>query len=77
MSKGEVFIAQGYGLEGAIPDIICAQIVDNDILPAFRNGNYYEGLDNATNTLMSLASGEFSADQYGKSKGDDSKGLIP
>ena len=27
-SKGEVFIAQGYGLEGAIPDITCGEIVD-------------------------------------------------
>jgi len=65
-SKGEVQIAQGYGLEGAIPDITCSKIVDNDILPAFRQGDYYRGLDKATNTLMSLARGEFSADQYGK-----------
>jgi uncharacterized protein len=76
-SRGEVSIAQGYGLEGAIPDIICAQIIDNEILPEFRNGNYYQGLDKATSTLMSLASGEYPADQYGKSKGDDIKGLPP
>ena len=68
-SSGQVQIAQGYGLEGAIPDIICGQIVDYEIFPEFRNGNYYEGLDKATSTLMSLASGEYPADQYGKSKG--------
>ena len=66
-SRGEVFIAPGYGLEGIIPDLVCAQIVDDEILPAFRNGDYFGGLDKATNTLMSLASGEFPADQYGKS----------
>jgi len=76
-SRGEVSIAQGYGLEGAIPDIVCAQIIDYEILPEFRNGNYYQGLDNATSTLMSLASGEYPADQYGKSKGDDITGLAP
>ena len=54
-SKGEVQIATGYGLEGAIPDITCGEIVDREILPAFRNGDYYGGLNNATNTLMSLA----------------------
>ena len=64
-SKGEVQIAPGYGLEGALPDITCAEIVDREILPAFRNGDYYGGLNNATNVLMSLARGEFSAAQYG------------
>ncbi len=65
-SRGEVFIAQGYGLEGAIPDITCSEIVDNDILPAFRSGNYYGGLNKATNTLMALARGEYSAAEYGQ-----------
>jgi uncharacterized protein len=66
MSRGEVFIAPGYGLEGVIPDIVCAGIVDNEILPSFRNGEYYKGLDKAVNVLMSLASGEFTAKQYGR-----------
>jgi Beta-propeller domains of methanol dehydrogenase type len=64
--QGEVFITQGYGLEGIIPDITCSEIVDNDILPAFRSGDYYRGLDKATSTLISLARGEFPADQYKK-----------
>ncbi len=74
-SNGEVFITAGYGLEGVIPDITCAEIVDYEILPAFRNGDYFGGLSNATNTLMSLARGEFTAEQYAKparkSKGKD------
>lgn len=73
--KGEVFIAQGYGLEGIIPDIVCAQIIDNEILPAFRAGKNFEGLDNATSVLMSLARGEFPADQYDKSKSGKSNGF--
>ena len=76
-SRGEVFIAQGYGLEGAIPDIVCAQIIDNEILPSFREGNYFEGLDKATDVLMALASGEFSASEYGKATGDDIGSLAP
>ena len=75
-SNGEIFIAQGYGLEGVIPDITCGQIVDNDILPAFRAGDYYGGLSNATNSLMSLARGEFSAAEYGKkAKKSTGKGM--
>jgi len=66
-SQGQVQITTGYGLEGAIPDIVCGEIVDFEILPEFRQGNYYEGLDKATTTLMSLASGEFTAGDYRKS----------
>jgi uncharacterized protein len=80
-SKGEVFIAQGYGLEGAIPDLTCSDVVNNEILPAFREGDYFGGLSNASNTLMSLARGEYSAAEYSskakKGGGKDSPaGLI-
>ena len=63
-SRGEVFIAVGYGLEGAIPDVIAHRIVDRQILPAFQQGDIYGGLDMATTTLMKLASGEFTADSF-------------
>ena len=75
--RGDVFISTGYGLEGVIPDIVCGEIVDYDILPAFRVGDYYGGLDKATSTLMSLARGEFTADQYGKSKKSSPGGVAP
>ena len=65
-SGGGVNIAQGYGLEGAITDLSCADIIDNELIPAFRNNDYYGGLSNATNVLMSLARGEFSAAEYGQ-----------
>jgi len=62
--KSEVYIAVGYGLEGVIPDITARRIVENEILPAFRSENYFQGLDNATNVLMQLAAGEFPASEY-------------
>jgi uncharacterized protein len=65
-SNGQVQIAPGYGLEGAIPDITCGEIVDRELLPSFRNGDYYGGLEKATSTIMSLARGEFSAAEYGQ-----------
>lgn len=75
--RGEVAIEQGYGLEGAIPDIKCAEIIDNEIIPALITGNYYEGLDKATNILMKLAREEFPADQDGKSKKNDYSAFSP
>jgi uncharacterized protein len=75
-SKGEVQIASGYGLEGTVPDLLCSQIVDNDILPAFRQGDYYGGLDKATSTIISLVRGEFTASEYSqKAKKPSGKGM--
>jgi uncharacterized protein len=76
-SQGKVSIEQGYGLEGAIPDITCAEIIDNEIIPAFKNENYYEGLDKATTVLMALARGEYPADKYGKPKKNDYSSYVP
>ncbi|MDZ7741537.1 MAG: TPM domain-containing protein [Bacteroidota bacterium] len=64
--KGQTFIATGYGLEGAIPDAIGKRIVENEMIPEFKNNNYYQGVDKATNVLMALASGEYSVEQYRK-----------
>jgi uncharacterized protein len=76
-SNGQVQIAPGYGLEGVIPDITCGEIVDREILPAFRNGDYYGGLNKATSTLMSLAKREFSASEYGQRAGRSTGKHIP
>jgi uncharacterized membrane protein YgcG len=38
------------------------------MVPAFKNGNYYRGIDNAVNNYISLTRGEFTADQYMNTK---------
>jgi uncharacterized protein len=76
-SIGQIFIATGYGLEGAIPDITCAEIIDREILPRFRKGDYYGGLEAGTDVLMSLASGEYSYNTYaGKGSSNALPGII-
>lgn len=54
-----VTIQTGYGVEGALPDAIAYRIIENDIKPAFRSGNYYQGLDEATNSIISYTKGEY------------------
>jgi uncharacterized protein len=73
-SGGQVFIATGYGLEGAIPDLAGADIIDREILPRFREGDYYGGLNAGTDVLMALAAGEYSYDNYRKNV---PSGLVP
>lgn len=71
-SKGEAFIATGKGLEGAIPDAACFEIVNKEMIPYFKQGDYYGGLDAAVNVLLSLAKGEYSYADYSKgAKGSD------
>lgn len=55
----KVRIETGYGLEGAIPDITAQSIIDNYITPNFRQGNYYRGIDEATDALAKAAVGEY------------------
>lgn len=52
-------IEVGYGLEGAIPDIMANRIINDVMTPSFRAGDFYGGLDQATNILIDLAAGEF------------------
>lgn len=52
-------IEVGYGLEGAIPDITTGSIIDNDMKPNFRKGDFYRGLSNAVNSLSKAAAGEY------------------
>lgn len=76
--KGErkTFIAPGRGLEGAIPDLTANDIVENELLPNFRDGNFYEGVDKATDVIMSLAKGEYNSKDYSKKKKGGSVGFI-
>lgn len=62
--RGEAFIATGYGLEGVIPDAIARRIVENEMIPHFRNDNYFEGISAATGVIMKLSLEEFSAREY-------------
>jgi len=57
----KVFIAPGYGLEGAIPDITAKQIVDDIIVPNFKGSDIYVGLNQGTDALMAAARGEYVA----------------
>jgi uncharacterized protein len=62
----QLYIAVGYGLEGAIPDLTTKRIRDNEMYPYFKKGEYYTALDKATDVIMALAIGEYNSDAYGK-----------
>jgi len=63
--KGEVFVATGYGVEHLIPDAVANnQIVDNEMIPRFKQNDYYGGLAAGVKVIMDLTRGEYTAEAY-------------
>ena len=55
----KVTIQTGYGVEGALPDAIARRIIENEIKPNFKTGNYFGGLDQGTSAIISYTKGEY------------------
>ncbi len=73
-------IEVGYGLEGAIPDAIAKRIISEQMTPAFKQGQFYQGLNLATDTLIKLIQGEqlpAPAKQARQAHADDWMGMLP
>ena len=51
-------IEVGYGLEGVLTDAMSNRIISETIAPAFREGNFYEGIDAGLDQMMKLVQGE-------------------
>lgn len=62
----QLFIATGYGLEGAVPDIVAKHIIDTEITPAFREGAFADGILRGIQALQQQIGGEYSIDQMEK-----------
>jgi uncharacterized protein len=61
---GEVTIQVGYGIEPLMPDAVCKQIIESEMIPCFEKGQIYKGIDRAVDICMSLTSGESTAEKY-------------
>ncbi len=71
MDDHKINISTGYGLEGALTDVQCGRIIRNEIVPAFKEGQFYEGFSNGTDAIIAATKGEYKADandarQHGK-----------
>ena len=47
----KVWITTGYGMEGVFPDALVKQVIDREIVPKFRSGDYFGGIDAGTTHL--------------------------
>jgi uncharacterized protein len=77
-SRGEIFIATGYGLEGVLPDaILNGAVVDNEMIPRFKQNDYFGGLAAGLNVMMDIAGGEYTAENYKEKVSSGGGGGIP
>jgi uncharacterized protein len=49
-----VRIEVGYGLEGELTDAISRAIIEQNIVPAFKQGNYEQGIVNGTAAILKV-----------------------
>ena len=57
-------IITGYGMEDRLTDAMSRRIIENVMIPAFRQGHYYEGLDRATDVIFDLLRGRYRAEAH-------------
>ncbi|MBP5692571.1 MAG: TPM domain-containing protein [Bacteroidales bacterium] len=71
--NGEVFIAPGRGLEPVLTDAFTKRIIELRVIPAFKENDYYNGINDALNIIFPVAAGEVSTDEFAAK--DDDEGV--
>jgi len=59
MKERKVRIEVGYGLEATLTDARSRRIVQDEIVPNFREGNYFQGIDAVATALMQVVRGTY------------------
>ena len=48
----EIRISTGYGTEKILTDMLCKKVIDETIIPEFKKGDYYSGIEKGMTELM-------------------------
>lgn len=73
----KISIQTGYGVEGVLPDLYARRIIDNDIKPHFKTGDYYAGLEAGTDAIIRYTKGEYKNDKPRKGpSGGGASGIL-
>jgi uncharacterized protein len=65
----KVFIATGTGLESSLPDYLCSEIINSEVKPNLRGGDFYRALDNGTNAIIKATEGKYVAPEGYSNRG--------
>ena len=70
----KLFIQVGYGLEGALPDALCKRIIDEQITPHFKAGDFDGGLTAGVQAILAATKGEYKG--TGTTVGEQQTGYV-
>ncbi len=59
----KIAINTGYGVEGSLTDAMSRRIIENVIIPQFKQDDYYSGLNNGADAIFQVLNGEFQEDR--------------
>lgn len=59
----KISIQTGYGVEHLLTDALAKRIIENVIIPEFKKGDYYKGLDRGADVIFDVLSGEYQNNQ--------------
>ena len=65
----KVTIRGGYGIQAKMPPTIEKLIIDKEMIPSFREGNYYQGIDKAIDAIQSQLAGKYLPEPKKKDEG--------
>jgi len=68
-SRGEAFIATGYGLEAKVNDAFAGRVVREQMIPYFMENDYFGGTNAAVDALIARLSGEYRAEEESEGGG--------
>ncbi|EOQ95626.1 PF04536 family protein [Leptospira wolbachii serovar Codice str. CDC] len=54
-------IEVGYGLEGSLTDVLCHHIIEKEMKPYFKKGDFESGIQNGVNAIIDAINGSYSA----------------
>ena len=55
----KMYIQVGYGLEGKLPDALSKRIIEDEIKPHFKSGDYSAGLTAGVQSILAAVKGEY------------------
>ena len=77
----KMFLEVGYGLEGVLPDGLCKRIIDEQITPRFKAGDFDGGLTAGVQAILAATKGEYKGNgttvaQYRAMQGQGGAGAV-
>ncbi|PIF01564.1 MAG: methanol dehydrogenase [Maribacter sp.] len=72
-----ITIQTGYGIEGSLTDAMSRRIIENHIIPHFKQDDYYGGLNSGIDTIFQVLNGEFKEGRPSGNTGFPLEAYIP